>query len=326
MQRGFQLMGHVGGEFPAQRLRLFLFRNVEKEQRRPGGLVPGDDGGGLQPVPSMPKRNGLLRPLPAQGLFHRVLQADVSVKRQDVRANTESAVPQNLRGGGVDADDFALPVQQDHALAHAAHNGIQRILLSLKRRLLPFELLLLGLRPPQEGHELLVSAIERCRVQIQLGQRPHDSPGNIHRQKRGQDDRHKEHGADGLRHAKRQRQDRVLRNGQPQHRAVRQALGGIQGAEHQGGGIAQALAVAGGEGLHHLLPRQMVFTGDGLAVVEHRAVRADPSDAVMLNVQALKIPGSLVGDALGRQHGLHLQLCLLYLGKIAVQDAHNQGQ
>ena len=31
----------------------------------------------------------------------------------------------------------------------------------------------------------------------------------------GQDDRHKEHGADGLRHAKRQRQDRVLRNGQP---------------------------------------------------------------------------------------------------------------
>ena len=55
------------------------------------------------------------------------------VRAEDIRpfAGRIHAEARRIRGGGVDADDFALPVQQDHALAHAAHNGIQRILLSL---------------------------------------------------------------------------------------------------------------------------------------------------------------------------------------------------
>ena len=120
----------------------------------------------------------------------------------------------------------------------------------------------------------------------------------------------------------------MLCHRQAQHGAVGQQSGGVDGLLHQGGGVAGTFAITGIQGQQDLVSLQMVLHGTGIggAVIEHGAVGVNPGDAAAFDFQFIQIFQTLVGNRLGSQNGLVLELVPLDAGIVGIEGTHDDDQ
>ena len=71
VERGFQLMGNVGGEFPAEGFRLLLLGHVKQQQHHAGNRPVGFDRAGGGEIFSAGQSHVFLRLFPGESLLHQ---------------------------------------------------------------------------------------------------------------------------------------------------------------------------------------------------------------------------------------------------------------
>ena len=85
MERGFQLMGNVGGEFPTKGFRLLLLGHVKQQQHHAENRPVGFDRAGGGEIFSTDQRDIFLRLFPGEGFFHQGGNGRVPVGDTKVR-------------------------------------------------------------------------------------------------------------------------------------------------------------------------------------------------------------------------------------------------
>ena len=159
-----------------------------------------------------------------------------------------------------------------------------------------------------------------------------DGRDNLFCQPRGEQEREHEreqrHKADRLREPKHERPERELHDRETEHRPVRQPLRGVKLAVGERRGVTARLARAGLKRLADLLALEMVFHARGvrLGVEEHRAVRADPGDAVIVGRKAGKVVLAAERHALRGERRFRVQLLHLHAGKVVIRYAHDKDE
>ncbi len=87
------------------------------------------------------------------------MQVQIPADGEHIRTNTILACAQQSHGGGIDADDFSVLIQQHHTLAHTADDGVQLGLLLFQPGLLSPQLFLLAVDPAEKGSKLVISLV-----------------------------------------------------------------------------------------------------------------------------------------------------------------------
>ena len=145
-------------------------------------------------------------------------------------------------------------------------------------------------------------------------------------QQRRQGQRRHQHHQEGLEHAQHQHARRGAADGDTQHRAVAEPLGLIERLFQQRGGIAAALAVSGQQRLLDLLTLAVVLHGGSvrLGIVQHRAVRSHPRQAVAVGAEGGEIAPAVQPLHGGRRKAqLVFQLLLLHAAEVFVKASHD---
>ena len=281
MQGRFQLVGDIGGEFPALGLRPAFFRHVQQQQHDAGDAAAVFDGVGLHLVLAAQHGEIGLRPVARQGLIHHRFQHILLGDGVDADAHEGPGQTDDPGGGGVHGQHHAPVVDQHQTLVHAVGDGIEFPLFALELLLLALELALLGIDAAQEGIQFLITGVGHGIVQVQLVQRPDDGSGQPGSHPHGQHNGQHDDDQNGLHHIHHQGHGGILGHGQSQHAAIGKPLGGIDELLRQSVGIADGIAGAADQRLADLLTLQMVFhgLGVGVAFVEDAAVGADEGDA-----------------------------------------------
>ena len=159
-----------------------------------------------------------------------------------------------------------------------------------------------------------------------------DGRDDLFCQPRGEQEREHErkqrHKTDRLREPEHERPERELHDRETEHRPVRQPLRGVKLAVGERRGVAARLARAGLERLPDLLAFKMVLHARGvrLGVEEHRAVRADPGDAVIAGRKAGKVVLAAERHALRGERRFRMQLLHLHAGKVVIRYAHDKDE
>lgn len=125
LQGRFQLVGHVGGEFPAHPLRFRLLRHVKGQQDRTQSVAAGVDAAEVKLVfPAIP-----LCPQLAVAVFHGAADGGAHVRvplhRQEIPAQAAVLRAENGPGRRVDAEDGVAAVQQHQPLPHTVGNLVK---------------------------------------------------------------------------------------------------------------------------------------------------------------------------------------------------------
>ena len=127
VQGRFQLMGYVGGKFPAALLRILPIRDVHGQNHQPDYRVPGYNAAEEELVCS-PLSDGLhLMTAVPKGSFHRRGHVRPAVHRAEGAAD---AVAVRLKQGHcrrIDAQHHAVPVQKHQPLPHAGGDLLEFI-------------------------------------------------------------------------------------------------------------------------------------------------------------------------------------------------------
>ena len=223
--------------------------------------------------------------------------------------------------GGVDAQNMAVPVEQDQTLAQIVGDLLEFVGLLPQRAKLAADLLMLLVDAPQQGRKLLVGVVFQRMLQVEPVERVGDLLGHRRGEYDGKHQRRKEDEQHRLEQAQRQRRSGGAADGDAQYGAVVEALRLIKQFFRQRVGRAGAAAVAGGKGLLNLLAVEMVFHGFlvGSGVKEHRAVLIDPRQAEAFLTQRMQVIEAVLLRAGCGEGKLVLQLAGLHLAKIAVK-------
>ena len=228
----------------------------------------------------------------------------------------------------IDAQDTAVLVEQDEALAHAAGDLRELIGLFAQLAQLRLDLDVLAVDALEQRGELLIGVVIERVLKVEAVERVDNAPRQPLGQQAGENKRHDEHDQQRLDHADGDHADRRAADGDAQHRAVVQALGIVHGLFHERRGIARALAGAGSQRLADLGARGVVLKafGVGPGIVQNAAVSRDPRQAAAVGRQ----PGQIVRAAVlnGRRGEAQLvaQLVFLHAAEVIVQEAHDDQQ
>ena len=281
LQGGFQLVGHIGGEFPPVLLGLGLLRHVQRQNDRthdfPLGLNPAQL---KQVLPAVALGVDLAAPL-AVYRIHGLPQLLLPVHREKVPAHTALIHPEKGLGGGVDAQHHRVLVQKHQTLFHVPGNLLQFLGLLLEICHLPGNLPVLLSDAVKQRRNLLVNLVIQRILQIHLIQRLYNPPCHPPGKDGGKKDCQKHQPHHRQHHIHRQRQGGHAADGNPQHRAVCQPHRLIDGLFHPGVGVADAAAGAGGQSLLHLLPGGVVIKLFRIlpGIVEHLSLGVNPGEA-----------------------------------------------
>ena len=223
----------------------------------------------------------------ADGVFHQLghpqgFRADFCGERPDVLF-LNHAVFQQLRvsGDGV-----------ERRLQFVRHVGGE-ILTNLRRpgnfvSVLPQLLLLLGHTADQRSDFLEIILIHMLNglIQVQLVDRLHDFPGKPGSQPQGNEDGEYCYKCDGWGDAQKHHPHRFLVDGHPEHALVGQALRGVKLFYGKGVGVANALAETVLLRLFNFRTSFVIAHGIHVrpVVEEHRAVRSDPGNSVVVGI------------------------------------------
>ena len=166
VQRGLELVGHVGGELAAQALGAQLFRHIDREEH---GTVPallGGDRAGREHVLALAAAYVGLRPLAAGAFLQQRSQLRAAVYGEYVAALAGGVHAEDLPRAGVDAHDHARAVEQDEALAHVPGDGRELLLAAGELVQLVAYLPLLPLQAGQQGAQLVVDLVVKRLVEV----------------------------------------------------------------------------------------------------------------------------------------------------------------
>ena len=229
---------------------------------------------------------------------------------------------------GADAQDAAVLVEQDKALAHAAGDLRELVGLFAQLAQLHLDLDVLAVDALEQRRELLIGVVIERVLEIEAVERIDDAPRQPSGQQAGENERHDEHDQQRLNHADSDHADRRAADGNAQHRAVVQTLGVVHGLFHERRGIARALAGAGRQRLTDLGARGVVLKalGVGLRVVQDAAVGCDPCQAAAVGRQLGQIVRAAVLDGRCGETQLVAQLVFLHAAEVIVQKAHDDQQ
>ena len=132
VQRRFQFMRNVGGEFTAHLLCFFLFRNVKYEQNGSGDCFSTEDWAYVDLIAARVSSKRLLHMFAVSGTLQNVLQFVSVVEQQDIFPDTVGGRFQYPAGGRVDAQNGTRFIEQDDAFAHMAGRRLKFISLPLQ--------------------------------------------------------------------------------------------------------------------------------------------------------------------------------------------------
>ena len=320
LQGRFQLVGHICGELPAHPLSLRLLGHIESQQDRSGRRSVSLYAAQVKLVlPAVPLHSELAVPLPGS-LFQRRADGMAVVNKQEILPQAGAVRMENSLCRRVHADDFAVPVQQDQPLVHVGgylHELIGPLFqaLHLLRYLQPLAVYLF-----EQRGQLLIGLVLKRPVQVQPVQRPDNALCKPMGQQGRKHHSQYAHNRHGLEHGHHQGEHGSPADGNPQHRAVAQLAGPVEGLLGHGAGKAGALALAAQKRLLYFLPVSVIAQ---LSIVlsrveEHRPIRGDPCQAVAFAVYALKIVPSAFLNPLGRKVQLVRQLAFLNVPVVLV--------
>ena len=150
---------------------------------------------------------------------------------------------------------------------------------------------MLAVNPAEQRGNLIVGLrLERV-IEIDGVERLDNAAGEPFSQKRAENHGGEQNDQHRLKHAKQQHRERLPRDADAEHAPVVHALCDVDRLFKKRLRIPAAFALAGGERLLYFLARGMVLHRlcVCLRIVEHRAVRRDPRQAVAVRVDRIEI-------------------------------------
>ena len=328
LEGGLQLVGDVGGELPPGPLGALPVRDVEGQDHGADGLAVGVDAAEVElvvpAVPLLPELAVAAVHAGAEGQAHVM----APVHGEEVLAGLALLGAEDPPGGGVDAEDGALGVQEDQALPHAAGDLAELVALAAELRELAVDLLALAVDAAQQWRELLIAVVLQGVLQVQGVEGLHDPLGKAAREERAEGQGRREDDEQGLQRPQKEAGRGGPARGEAEDRPVPQALGPVHGLLQQRGGGAAVRALAVGQGVLDLLAAGVVFHGGGvrLAVIEDGAVPGHPGDADGAGGQGLQVIEAPPLHRRGGELQLLPQLPLLQIAEVGVEDAHDGGE
>ena len=325
LERCFQLVRHIRREFAAVSLCEGLLRHVKREQHRTDDRALGLNAADVQLILPAAARKARLTVAGLHGVIDRDAQLMAALDGQEILPDAALVRMEQCPRGGIDAQNDVLFVHQDEALIHAGCDLRKFVLLLLELLQLRVDLPALAADARQKRRELLVGVVFQRVFQIKPVQRRDHARGNALCKEKRQQQRGTGHDQHGLEHTHGDHADGRAADRNAEHAAIGHAPRIIDGLFQKRIGVAGAFALAGLQGLAHLVALGVIFHRGlvCLRVKPYRAVCSDPSQAIAFAVDGLEIGFAGVFNAGHRQRQLVLQLLLLHAGKIVVQAAHD---
>ena len=264
LQRRFQLVGHVGREFPAAALGVGLLGHIEGQNDAADAVALRLDPADVHLiVPAAAHRPQLaVARLPCR--LHRVAHFPAPVDGQKVLPHRSGVGAEHPAGRRIDAQHGALAVQQHQTFLHTGGNLGKFVGFLLQGPHLEGNLAALLVDASQQGRQLLVGIVLQRVLQIQLVEGLYDMLGQPPGQQGRQRQRQHQHDQEGLEHAQYQHARGGAADGDTQHGAVIQALRLIDGLFQQRGGVAAGLALPRQQRLLDLLALAVVLHTGGV--------------------------------------------------------------
>ena len=321
-------MRDIRRELPAVALGKLLLRDVKGQNDRAEEFPVGRDAADIELIHAARALGAHLAVAVRDGGLNGGADLVAALDGEKVPAHALRVRTEEHLRRGVDAQDAAVLVEQDKALAHAAGDLRELVGLFAQLAQLHLDLDVLAVDALEQRRELLIGVVIERVLEIEAVERIDDAPRQPSGQQAGEDERHDEHDQQRLDHADGDHADRRAADGDAQHRTVVQALGIVHGLFHERRGIARALAGAGSQRLADLGARGVVLKalGVGPGIVQDAAVSRDPRQAAAVGRQ----PGQIVRAAVlnGRRGEVQLvaQLVFLHAAEVIVQKAHDDQQ
>ena len=328
LQRRLELVRDVRRELPAVALCKLLLRDVKGEDDRAEELAVGRDAADVKLIHTACALGAHLAVAVRDGGLDGGADLMTALDGEKVPAHALRVRTEERLRRVVDAQDAAVLVEQDKALAHAAGDLRELIGPLVQLAQLRLDLDVLAVDALEQRGELLIGIVVERVLEVEAVERVDNAPRQPSSQQAGEDERHDEHDQQRLDHADGDHADRRAADGNAQHRAVGQTLGIVHGLFHERRGIARALAGAGGQRLTDLGARGVVLEalGVGPGVVQDAAVGRDPRQAVTVGRQLGQVVRAAVLNGRGGKAQLVAQLVFLHAAEVIVQKAHDDQQ
>ena len=188
LQRCLQLMGHIGGELPSVLLRVFRLCDVQRQNHKADGLLPGGNAAEEELInSSFALGFQLMQAIPERG-FHSGSHFRLPLHPQEGSAHAVTVGVKQLPRRGIDAQHNAVAVQKHQPFPHIGGNLLQFVIFLPKGLHLRTDFFVLLLDANQQRGQFFVSIVLQRMLQIQLVQRLHNFAGHPVGQNRRQDD------------------------------------------------------------------------------------------------------------------------------------------
>ena len=328
LQRRFELVRDIRRELAAVALGKLLLRDVKGQNDRAEEFPVGRDAADIELIHVARALGAHLTVAVRSGGLNGGADLVAALDGEKIPADALRVRAEERLRRGVDAQDAAVLVEQDKALAHTAGDLREFVGLFAQLAQLRLDLDVLVVDALEQRRELLVGIVVERVLEIEAVERVDDAPRQPSGQQAGENERHDEHDQQRLDHADGDHADRRAADGNAQHRAVVQTLGVVHGLFHERRGIARALAGAGRQRLTDLGAQGVVLKalGVGLRVVQDAAVGRDPCQAAAVGRQLGQIVRAAVLDGRCGETQLVAQLVFLHAAEIIVQKAHDDQQ
>ena len=328
LQRRFEFVRDICRELPAIALCELLLRDVEGQNDRAEQLPVGRDAADVELIHAARTLGAHLTVAVRDGGLNGGADLVAALDGEKVTAHALRVRAEERLRRSVDAQDAAVLVEQDKALAHAAGDLRELIGPLVQLAQLRLDLDVLAVDALEQRGELLIGVIIERMLEVKTVERVDDAPRQPSGQQSGENERHDEHNQQRLDHADGDHADRRAADGDAQDRAVIEKLGIVHGLFHERRGIARALAGASGQRLADLGARGMVLKalGVGLGIVQNAAVGRDPRQAAAVGRQLGQVVRAAVLHGRRGKAQLVAQLVFLHAAEVIVQKAHDDQQ
>ena len=302
LQRRFELVRHVCGKFAARLLGGFALGNVEAQKNGSDFFARGLDAADVELIDAPGELDAGLAVTRFARAVDGLRNISAPVERQEILPDAACLRAEKLTCRRVDAQNDVLIVEQHEALRHALRDVCELVGLALELAELIVDLLMLAVNPAEQRRDFVVGLrLERV-IEIDGVERLDNAAGEPFRQKRAENHGGEQNDQHRLKHAKQQHRERLLRNADTEHAPVVHTPCDVDRLFKKRLRIPAAFALAGGERLLYFLARGMVLHRAcvSLRIVEHRAVRRDPRQAVAVRVDRIEIVFAALRYAGGR--------------------------
>ena len=319
-------MRHVCRKLPTHLLGSLALGNVEAQKNGSDFFARGLDAADVELIDTPGELDAGLAVTRFARAVDGLRNISAPVERQEALPDAAGLRAEETACRGVDAQNDVFVVKQHKALWHALRDVCELVGLALELAELIVDLLVLAVDPAEQRGNLIVGLrLERV-IEIDGVERLDNAAGEPFSQKRAENHGNEQNDQHRLKHAKQQHRERLLRDADTEHAPVVHTPCDVDRLFKKRLRIPAAFALAGGQRLLYFLARGMVLHRACvcLRIVEHRAVRRNPRQAVAVRVDGIKICFAALRYAGGRQGQFIAQRLGLETCKVIVQAAHDE--